>query len=63
MCSTEQAIREVSNAWGIDDKSRMMAIRAILNGADITPILDVITEIRNGQASLLSVTKNYIHYY
>ena len=41
----------------------MMAIRAILNGADITPILDVITEIRNGQASLLSVTKNYIHSY
>ena len=48
MKTTETAIREVVNAWGVNDHIRVRAIRLILSGNDPDKVVKAIEEIASG---------------
>jgi hypothetical protein len=53
--NTIEAVRRVINAWGVDDQTKIKAIRLVLSESDPDKVLGVIDEIENALGALESM--------
>ena len=47
-----EAIEEIMHAWGLDNQTRLDAIRLVIRGVDIGHVLATVNEIQNAMGGL-----------